>query len=80
LRLRKVQVNLVVKNYLLRFAGAKQKETEMSTLSSDKDKKSEQQNNDRKFPRPKAWALEWDRRGLSEVRRNEYTPPKPKSR
>jgi hypothetical protein len=58
-----------------------QGEIEMSSSSSDKGQKSEQQqNNDRKFPRPKAWALEWDRQGLSEVQRNEYTPPKPKSR
>ncbi len=52
----------------------------MSSSDSDKVQKSEQQKEqDRKFPKTEAWALNWDRKGLSETERDEPTPPKPKS-
>jgi hypothetical protein len=36
---------------------------------------------ERKFPRPQAWALRWDGRVLTQVRREDERPPqKPKSR
>jgi hypothetical protein len=36
--------------------------------------------NERKFPRPQAWALRWDGLALSKVEGNGSPPQKPKSR
>ena len=49
-------------------------------MSTKVQKSEQQQNNERKFPKPKAWALNWDRRALSKERRNEQTPKTKSSR
>lgn len=66
-------------HYLPRFTGDEnQGELEMSTKVQKNEQ--QQQNNERKFPQPKAWALNWDRRALSEEQRNEQTPKTKSSR